>query len=105
MGLAMTGTSTQETMSAITCSIWAGPVEQLAPMAAAPRDSSTMAAVFASVPYNVLPFASKVMVTITGRSQTSLAAISAALASARLIMVSTTSRSTPASRRAVICSL
>ena len=42
---------------------------------------------------------------ITGKSQTSLIAITAALVSARLIIVSTTKRSTPASTRYLACSL
>ena len=42
---------------------------------------------------------------MTGKSQLSFAAIKAALLSARLIMVSTASRSTPASASSTICSL
>ena len=86
-------------------SMCAGPVEQFAPTAQAPRLSNTTAAVCASVPNRVLPSGSKVMETITGRLVTSFAAIRAALASARLIMVSTTSKSTPAFSIAIICSL
>ena len=59
--------------------ILSGPVEQFAPIASAPNDSSTMAAVFASVPNKVLPSDSNVNVTMTGKSHTSFAAINAAL--------------------------
>ena len=106
MGLAIMGIFlVQAAMSATIRRMYAGPAEQFTPTAAAPRLSSTTAAVFASVPYKVLASDSKVMVTITGSWQVSFAAINAARASARLIIVSTTSRSTPASAKYVICSL
>jgi len=59
--------------------ICSGPVEQFTPNASAPNFSNVTAAVSTSVPNSALPSASKVMVTITGRSQVSLAAIKAAL--------------------------
>ena len=80
-GLAITGTDVASAIVRMISAILSGPVEQFAPTAEAPRLSSTTAAVFASVPYKVLPSASKVIVTITGRSQHSFAAIKAALLS------------------------
>ena len=82
-----------------------GPVEQLAPIASTPRLSSTIAAVSGSVPYRVLLSSLKVRVAKTGRSLTSLEAMTAALVSLRLIMVSIVIRSTPASHIALNCCL
>ena len=78
-GFAIIGIFVTEAMSAIISPMVSGPAPQFAPTAAAPNDSRTMAAVFASVPKSVLPSDSKVRVTMTAISDTSLAAISAAL--------------------------
>ena len=59
--------------------ILSGPVEQFAPMAAAPNASRHIADAAGSDPKSVLPSASKVIVIITARSDTSLAAMRAAL--------------------------
>ena len=105
LGLAITGIVTTLEMAAISPAIWSGPVEQLAPTAHAPSFSSVIAAVAGSVPNSVLPSGSKVRVAITGRLQVSFAAISAALVSCRLIIVSTTRISTPSSESSFTCSL
>ena len=105
MGFAIIGMVVTAAILRIISCIRSGPVEQLAPTAHTPRLSRTIAADAASLPKSVLPSASNVSDTITGISVVSFAAITAARHSCRLIMVSTTSRSTPACTSAVICSL
>ena len=88
-------------ISAISC----GPVEQLTPTTSAPMLCNTTMAVSGSVPYSVLPSSLKLMDAMIGRSQVARIAKMAALVSARLIIVSTTNKSTPASHRIFTCSL
>ena len=66
------------------------------PTASAPSEESVTAATSGVVPKNVLPSSANVMVTKAGRSEFSLTARSAALASARSAMVSMMKRSAPA---------
>ena len=105
LGLAISGKFVFSAMVLIMGAMSSGPVEQFAPMASTPRESRTTAAVCASVPYKLLPSFSKVMVAMTGRLQISFKAMTAARNSCRLIMVSITKRSTPASISADACSL
>ena len=80
-GFAIKGILTAELIFSNMGIIWDGPVEQFIPKASAPKLSMVIAAVNTSVPYKALPSASKVIVTITGKSQVSFAAIKAALLS------------------------
>ena len=75
------------------------------PTAEAPALSRARAESKIFPPVKRLPSDSMVMVHRIGRSQTSRAASRAARDSSRLIMVSATNRSTPASARQEICSL
>ena len=104
-GFANTGTNATSFMAATSSVILSGPVEQFTPIASTPRFCNTLTAVTGSVPYKVLPSSLNVRLAMIGRSQISFAAITAALVSARLIIVSTTRRSQPASTRTLICSL
>ena len=74
----------------------AGPWLQLMPKTSAPMASSVMAATSGLVPRKVRPSSSKVMVAKTGRSEFSRQARTAALISARSVIVSIIKRSTPA---------
>ena len=104
-GFANTGIVAYRTIRLISASISFGPVEQLMPTASTPSDCSTITDASGVEPNNVFPSLLKVMLTMIGRSQTSLMAITHARASARLIIVSTKNRSTPASTRICACSL
>ncbi len=96
-GFAATGISAYLAIFLTISAILPGPVEQFTPTAATPSAFKTRAAVPGSVPYNVRPSSLNVSVTITGRLHVSLTAITAARHSWRLIIVSTTIKSTPAS--------
>ena len=104
-GFANTGIVAYRTIRLISASISFGPVEQLMPTASTPSDCSTITDASGVEPNNVFPSLLKVMLTMIGRLQTSLMAITHARASARLIIVSTKNRSTPASTRICACSL
>ena len=93
-GFARIGTSAYSFIFLMTGIISPGPVEQFTPIISAPMLCNTTTAVTGSVPYKVLPSSWKVREAIT-----------AALVSARLIIVSTTNRSTPASNKYFACSL
>ena len=86
-------------------SISLGPSEQLNPNASTPSPVSTVAMEGIVVPVKVLPPASKLIVTHTGREVFSLAASSAALASYKSVKVSITIKSAPALSPATITSL
>ena len=64
----------------------------------------TTSAAAASVPVSVRPFSSQVKDTMAGLRLTLRTASSAARASGRVIIVSITNRSTPASSSAAACS-
>ena len=86
-----------------------GPSEQLKPMRSAPSPSITAAIEGTQQPVKVRPVASKVMLTISGSglsraSQLSLTARMPALTSYRSVIVSSTTRSTPAVMPARTCS-
>ena len=81
-----------------------GPSEQLSPTAEAPSADSVVAAMAGVVPRKVRPSSPKVMVANTGSVVLSTAASTAALASSRSAMVSTTMRSQPAASAARACS-
>ena len=104
-GFAITGISATAAIRLIIGTMVSGPAEQFTPTASAPRACSTTTAASGVVPYIVLLSPAKVKVTITGKSQVSLIASTAALHSCRLIMVSTTNKSTPASASTCTCSL
>ena len=104
-GFAMIGISATDAISSTIATIVSGPAEQFTPTASAPSDCKTTIAAFGVVPYIVLLSPAKVIVTITGKSQVSLTASTAARHSCRLIMVSTTNKSTPAATRTRTCSL
>ena len=78
-GFAIIGILVTEAIFPIISTILSGPVEQFAPIAHAPSASRVIALAEASDPKSVLPSASNVRVTITARSDTSFAAMSAAL--------------------------
>ncbi len=81
-----------------------GPSEQLRPTAAAPSADSVDAAIAGVVPRKVRPSSPKLMVANTGSAVCSTAASTAAFASSRSVMVSTTMRSQPAASAARACS-
>ena len=92
----MTGLSVTVSMRAASPRSSAGPWLQLIPRTSAPIASSVIAATSGLVPKKVRPSSSKVMVAKTGRSEFSRQARTAALISARSVMVSIIKRSTPA---------
>ena len=104
LGLAISGMRAKGFIAAISSFIVCGPVEQLQPKASAPRLWSVSRALTASQPVIVRPPGSKVIVTMTGRSQTSRAASSAARASCRSNIVSMMRPETPPATSASICS-
>ncbi len=74
------------------------------PSASTPSAESVIAATSGVVPRKVRPSSAKVIVQKMGRSEFSLAASTAALASARSAMVSMMKRSAPAASAARTCS-
>ena len=105
LGLAITGSVVLARISRTMGIISRGPREQLTPTASAPSPSRVLAMDAGVHPVNVRPVLSKLMVTNTGRSVSSLAAIRAARVSVRSLMVSMAIRSAPASAPAFMISL
>ena len=81
MGLTTMGREAQAASSFTMGPIWAGPMPQLTPRASTPRPSSRATVEATVPPVSSLPFSPYTVVTITGKSQFSLAASTAALAS------------------------
>ena len=96
----MTGLEVAASMSRAKGRSSAGPSEQLMPTTSAPIASRVTAAILGEVPRKVRPSPSNVIVAKTGRSLFSRAASTAALISARSVMVSTTMMSQPAASAA-----
>ena len=97
LGLAMSGTRAYSRSRRSCTSISWGPAEQFRPKASTPMPCIITRAAVMSVPETVRPFSSQVKVTKMGLSLTLRTASTAARASERVIMVSITNRSTPAS--------
>ena len=81
LGLTIRGTEAYSTSCFTMGTIWAGPRPQLTPRASTPRPSSRATVEAGVPPVSSLPFSPYTVVTTTGRSQFSLAASTAALAS------------------------
>ena len=95
-GLKTTGVDETRRNSSMTPRSWRGPTEQFVPIASAPMPSSMDVIADGVAPVMSCPFASKASVTITGRSQFSFTARSAALVSRQSFIVSMDTRSAPA---------
>ena len=105
LGFTTMGSEQQAAMRFTIGSILSGPNPQLTPIASTLRPSSIATVPSTPPPVRSLPASSYTQVTITGRSHTSCAAMTAALASYASLIVSITTTSAPASAPALITSL
>ena len=105
LGFTTIGSEQQSAMRFTMGSILSGPNPQLTPKASTLRPSNIATVPSMPPPVRSLPESSYTQVTITGRSQTSCAAMTAALASYASLIVSMTMTSAPARAPALISSL